>query len=146
MGVSYPIISSTLLAVSNRGACIGRSVVRLWYPYVTDPCLWWADCVTNRAPSSLGSCERIIHSSSLLRWSYVVAVCIRKQAEKAERCETFFPLFHFFFFFFFERKEGNKLSYFSRNGFLNVFKNVREILARHIKRRKRKRRIKEKGK
>lgn len=141
MGVSYPIIPSALLAVTNRGACIGRSVVRLWYPYVTDSCLWWADCVTNRAPSSLGSCERIIHSSSLLRWSYVAAVCIRKQAEKAERCETFFPLI--FFFFFFERKEGNKLSYFSRNGFFNVFKNVRKILARHIKLRKR--RIKEKG-
>lgn len=140
MGVSYPIISSALLAVTNRGACIGRSVVRLWYPYVTDSRLWWADCVTNRAPSSLRSCERIIHSSSLLGWSYVAAVCIRKQAEKAERCETFFPLI---FFFFFERKEGNKLSYFSRNGFFNVFKNVRKILARRIKRRKR--RIKERG-
>ena len=144
MGVSYPIISSALLAVTNRGACIGRSVVRLWYPYVSDSCLWWADCVTNRAPSSLGSCERIIHSSSLLRWSYVVAVCIRKQAEKAERCETFFSLsLSLSLFFFSERKEGNKLSYFSRNGFFNVFKNVRKILARHIKRRKG--RIKEKG-
>lgn len=44
VGVSYPIISSALLPVTGRAACIGRPVVRPWYPYVTDPYLWWTDC------------------------------------------------------------------------------------------------------
>lgn len=81
VGVSYPIISSALLAVTGRAACIGRPVVRLWYPL----CHWslfmvGADCSAESWTSfseeerERESFKRIIQV--LYRACATVAVCM----------------------------------------------------------------------
>lgn len=106
VGVSYPIISSALLAVTGRAACIGRPVVRLWYPL----CHWslfmvGADC-SAESWTSFSEEERERVLKELYKFFTVCAiVCcsmyVRKQRGRAvflffpSRKKQFLP--HFFF-------------------------------------------------